>query len=340
MDAPTSVARISLIAMGWAFMSASASCDKATEPDVSTTVAPIISGETVVGSAPWRSTLSARARADMATRLGLAESAITLVHERQRIYDLTGQQVFTFAFNVGETRQMHLVAFDATGTEIDPNASAVSEGSAWIARYGKLHPGLASRLDRSAPNSLVNASPGGLIDVAIQPAEQRSLTVTPPVLPAFRMPSGSADTSALATEIANFRSSNLRWRRAVVSASRAPVINRLKALGRVASNQDSASTTMIYVQLTPEDIRVAESWPEVLEIFAVSNDGHPELDYARPSINGQVFGANGGSTPGISISLDMTFGMNGRSSSMSSGFGTTSRFPPVTIGLIDNVWQN
>jgi len=231
-----------------------------------------------------RSPASRLALSAVAQRAGVDASKLTVIGSAHAEFPNAQRSAECFKVLDDSTGQIHPIAFDARGVEVDLEAFELEEQTALAARYGKLEPRLA--------DWLAIVPEGRPVKVAIwlnEPAFEGFERLSPE--------EGEILLADEATAAAYFESMD-HARSTFVAQVVTPLLQQLDADGieRLADE----FTPVVHAELDAEQIRAIAARADVNRIY-LSDDQDAELSVARRTINAHIVNNLGITGSGVRI---------------------------------------
>lgn len=238
-----------------------------------------------IQAAPSAAADEASAALDIvAARTGIAASALRVINTAVADFPLSGNQASAFKIE-DPTGELHDVAIDARGNEVDGEALEEAEARAYLSTYGKLDEELFERVATARPGELIPVTLW--LDVPDSEGSTRPEITTDPETP----PLSPEETEALfaATDKA---------KQAAVGETVSAIVARLGLYRLDAEGEDFAP--VVYADLPRELVAEVGGWAEV-GALSLDEEGEPDLWVSRQAIGADIVEGRGIDGNGVRV---------------------------------------
>ena len=225
-----------------------------------------------------------------AERNGARSEDLEIIHSATSNTELTRKTTHSFTILDKRQNKRYEISLDGTGQEVDKEGVLQNEQAAYQAKYGKLTPALAKRLETAKPDEVVP------INIVIKPPDDDSKAPQRPFLDTEAYERLSEEEKlAFKEREAAFQKALDAYLIACAQRILTPIVEKLSKLG--TSVKPDRFFLHISARLNPTAILEVNSWEEV-RMIDLDHIVLPELNVSRSTkgaanVEGQGFDGAG-----------------------------------------------
>lgn len=218
-------------------------------------------------------------------KTGAAVNDLTIQSSAIATFPLTEKVAYSFTISNSRKSETYEVLLDKDGNELDRKQLVDDELSATKAKYGKLEPALAEKLENAAVDERIPIQ----ITLA-EPDDDKDVPRLSPLTGERLNKMTEQEKSKLEEQ-----EESIMQRRREYFTTRSkqllePVVAKLTKLGYEFRTEKGAP--LIYTEMEPRMIKEVETWPEVARI-SIRGVSRSSLDVSRSTIGADVVEARG-----------------------------------------------
>jgi hypothetical protein len=218
-------------------------------------------------------------------KTGAAVTDLTIQNSAVAKFPLTGKVAYSFTISDNRKGEIYEVLLDKDGNELDHKQLVDNELTATKAKYGKLEPALAEKLENAATDERIP------IQITLtEPDDDKGVPRLSPLTGERLNKMTEQEKNKLEEQ-----EESIMQRRREYFATRSkqllePVAAKLTKLGYEFRTENGSP--LIYTEMEPKMIKEVETWPEVARI-SIQGVSRSSLDVSRSTIGAAVVEARG-----------------------------------------------
>jgi hypothetical protein len=218
-------------------------------------------------------------------KTGAVVNDLTIQNSAIATFPLTGKVAYSFTISNNRKGETYEVLLDKHGNELDRKQLVDDELNATKAKYGKLEPALAEKLENAATDERIPIQ-----ITLVEPSDDKDI----PRLASLTGERLNKMTEQEKSNLEQQEESIMQKRREYFDARSKqllePVVAKLTKLGYEFQTEKGAP--IIYIDMEPKMIKEVETWPEVARI-SIRGKSRNALDVSRSTIGANLVEARG-----------------------------------------------